>query len=220
MSSQNLKDISTFFLDLDGTFYANDLGMWEAIGERINLYLKERMGFDKDKIAQARDDYYTQYGTTLRGLMIHHHIEPQDYLDFVHDVPVSNYLSPNLELQAALKGLSGAKWIFTNADVPHVERVLAALGISLDLFEGIIDVVRTDYLNKPEEAVYRQALEIAGNPAPNTCVMVDDQDRNLAPARHVGMHAVLVGPDVEGRAAHVNIPELHQLPAAIHGLLE
>ena len=71
-----------------------------------------------------------------------------------------------------------------------------------------------------QKSCYRKALEIAGGPTPSTCVMVDDQDRNLAPARRLGMHTVLVGPDVEHRAAHSNIAELHHLPSALNGLLE
>ncbi|KAA3648167.1 MAG: pyrimidine 5'-nucleotidase [Chloroflexi bacterium] len=220
MSTQKPDGISTYFLDLDGTFYANSLGMWEAISERINAFLERHMGFDKAAIDKAREDYYVQYGTTLRGLMLHHEVDPLEYLAYVHNVPLDDYLTPNPAIQKALEALPGTKWIFTNADTAHAKRVLEAVGVSLDLFAGFIDVVRTDYVNKPDEAAYRKALEIAGGPPPSTCVMVDDQDRNLAPSRRLGMHTVLVGPDVEDRAAHTNIAELHQLPAALNGLLE
>jgi putative hydrolase of the HAD superfamily len=30
--------------------------------------------------------YYTEHGTTLRGLMLNHGIEPKAFLDEVHDV--------------------------------------------------------------------------------------------------------------------------------------
>lgn len=220
MQANKTKNVPTFLLDLDGTLYANDVGLWEAIGARINLFLAEHLGFDEVAVVQARQQYYMQYGTTLRGLMLHHKVNPWDYLAFVHDLPLENYLSANTELHQALATLPGKKWIFTNADAAHANRVLRAVGVPRSLFAGIIDIVRTGFVNKPDEEVYRMALEIAGTPPPSTCVMVDDQDRNLVPANQLGMHTVLVGPDIPNREAHHNISALHQLPAVLNGLVE
>jgi putative hydrolase of the HAD superfamily len=74
--------------------------------------------------AQAlRSKYYHQYGTTLRGLMIEHQINPDEYLDYVHQI---NYdvVEPNENLRDTIKKLPGKKFIFTNANYGHVEKVL------------------------------------------------------------------------------------------------
>jgi FMN phosphatase YigB (HAD superfamily) len=42
------------------------------------------------------------------------------------------------------------------------------------------------------EAAYRKAIQLAGSPEPDGCLLVDDLPRNLEPAVKLGMTAVLV----------------------------
>ena len=39
-----------------------------------------------DDAFRLQKDYYRRYGTTLRGLMLEHGMEPDDFLDFVHQI--------------------------------------------------------------------------------------------------------------------------------------
>ncbi len=206
---------SALFFDLDDTVYASANGLWQTLRQRIGLYMTERLGMDPDAAAQLRMKYFQTYGTTLRGLQVHHHVDADDYLAYVHDVPLERYLQPAPALGALLDSLPVPRWIFTNADVNHARRVLARLGIE-DCFAGIIDIHALNFVCKPDPAAYICALARAGNPDPTACVMLDDALRNLAPAHALGFTTVLVGPAPEPHpAVSRTIPSLLDLPAAL-----
>ncbi|HXF85824.1 MAG TPA: hypothetical protein VNK49_10600 [Anaerolineales bacterium] len=86
---------STIFFDLDDTLYPASTGLWEALKERMSLYMRERVGIPENEVPILREQYFKMYGTTLRGLQIRHGVDAEDYLAFVHDVPVEDYLKPD-----------------------------------------------------------------------------------------------------------------------------
>jgi len=198
--------------DLDNTLYPPDSGLWEAIGHRINLYMIERLGYHPDEVTVRRTNYLNAFGTTLSALRHYYGIDASDFLEFVHDLPLEDYLRPCPELDSMLARLPLRKVIFTNADAPHAERVMACLGVSRH-FERIIDIHALEFRNKPEVAAYHKALEFL-SAQPDECLFVDDSLSNLLPAREMGMVTVLVG---DGKPAgadyHIrSITELKSLP--------
>ncbi len=192
-------------LDLDNTLYPRDCGLWEAIGHRISLYMIERLGFRPEEVRERRDNYLHVFGTTLNALRHYHDIDPEEFLAFVHDLPLENYLQSDLDLDAMLGRLPHRKVIFTNADSAHAGRVLARLGISRH-FERVIDIHALGFVNKPHPKAYEIALEILSAQPPE-CVFADDTLQNLIPARAMGMTTILVG-DTDG-AGFVD----HQIPS-------
>jgi putative hydrolase of the HAD superfamily len=182
---------SALFFDLDDTLYTSSNGLWEAIRDRMGLYMVERLNIPIDQVQDIRHRYYKTYGTTLRGLQLHHQVDADEYLAYVHDLPLDEYIQPNPDLCAMLDKLTVPYWIFTNADANHARRVLARLG-ARDCFEGIIDIRALGFCCKPEPDAYLRALALAGSPDPGGCVMLDDAPANLAPARALGFTTVLV----------------------------
>src|SRR6266542_1561718 len=130
---------STIFFDLDDTLYPSNAGLWLAIKGRMNDYMRERLNIPVDEIPKLREKYYLQYGTTLHGLKKHHQVNVDDFLAYVHDLPLGNYLTPNPAQRSVIASLPTRNLIFTNADIHHAERVLAALNLR-DLFSAIVDV--------------------------------------------------------------------------------
>lgn len=184
--------ISNLFLDLDGTLYSNNNGMWELIAARMENYMHEVLGIPKQDVPAVRRQYFLKYGTTLSGLIANHEVDAEHYLAYVHDIPVADFLSPDQNLRTMLLGIPQPKWILTNADKSHAIRVLKALDL-FDLFEGILDITLMGLINKPNPLVFQKALEYSGNPLPNQSVFVDDIPHNLAPAKDLGWITVLVG---------------------------
>jgi putative hydrolase of the HAD superfamily len=184
--------LNVLLFDLDDTLYARASGLWPAIGQRITAYMVERMGMGVEQARGLRALYLAQYGTTLNGLRHEHGIDPLDYLAFVHDLPLEQYLAPSPALDQMLARLPQRKLIFTNADAPHAERVIQRLGVARH-FERIIDVHTLNFVNKPDPRAYEQVLQIVGAP-PAACLFVDDAARNLQPAHALGMTAVLISP--------------------------
>lgn len=179
-------------LDLDDTVYPADTGLWEAIGDRINRFMVEAVGIDPLQASAIRQQYFERYGTSLNGLRIHHGIDPFDYLRYVHDLPLDQYLTPDAGLRRMLTQLSVPAAIFTNADSAHARRVLRALGVD-DLIELIVDIVALEWVNKPQPEAYRKAMALCGVDQAGAYLVVDDQPRNLLPAAALGMATVLVG---------------------------
>ncbi len=202
--------LSTLFFDLDDTLYPSSSGLWDAIRDRINLYMLERLGIPEGIGPSLRRHYYETYGTTLRGLQIHYHIDTDDFLAYVHDLPLNAFLRSDPVLRSVLLSLPQPKWIFTNADVPHANRVLAELGLG-DCFQGIIDIRATGFACKPEREAYLRALLLAGESDPLHCAFFDDASRNLAPARELGFFTVLVGSESHNPAACQSMLSLHQM---------
>ena len=176
--------------DLDETLYPKEAGLMAALSERMLEYMTHNLGMPADDVAVKRHRYYQKYGTTLRGLMEEHHIDPEEYLTYVHDVKLQDYLAPSPPLDNMLREIPLRKAIFTNADAAHAERVLSALQVGLH-FEQIIDIGATRYINKPDPLAYYRALAVLGVPG-ECCIMVEDTPRNLMPAKDLGMTTILV----------------------------
>lgn len=203
---------------MDDTLYPSGNGLWDAIRSRMSQYMLERVGIPADQIPELRRSYYTDYGTTLRGLQIHYGVDAEEYLDYVHDLPLERYLKPVPVLRLMLNSLPQKRWIFTNADATYAGKVLTHLQLQ-DIFSGIIDIRATGFVCKPDPQAYRRALELADNPPPEGCLLIDDSTANLAPARRLGMTTVWINPSGERHvAATLTIPHLLQLPRVLPGL--
>jgi pyrimidine 5'-nucleotidase len=212
-------NFSTLFVDLDDTIYPNDNGLWGAIRDRMAQYMEHQLGFPREEIPEIRRSYFETYGTTLRGLQINYQVDADEYLTYVHDLPLEKYIKPDEQIRDLLTSLHQRKWIFTNSDIRHAQRVLSVLDIS-DCFEGIIDIHALSFYCKPELQAYKNALSIAGESNPEHCVMLDDAPRNLVPAKQIGMKTVLVGVHPSDASADFSIKSIHELPFAMPELWE
>jgi pyrimidine 5'-nucleotidase len=200
------------YFDLDDTIYPSSSGLWLDIRARMEKYMHERLGLTWDQIPEIRQMYLEKHGTTLRGLQLNYQVNSDDYLSYVHNLPLERYLQPNPELRSLLLSLPQRRWIFTNADKKHAIRVLDTLELS-DCFHGIIDLLAMDFACKPEKDAYIRALQISGNPNPENCILLDDAPRNLAPAQELGFLTILVGSNGHHpKANHSirNLTDLHQ----------
>ncbi|MBN1659705.1 MAG: pyrimidine 5'-nucleotidase [Anaerolineae bacterium] len=196
MVEQTEHAIKVVLFDLDDTLYPRTAGVMGQIRVLILKYMEERLGLATEEANALRREYLKTYGTTMRGLQAHHGIDPGEYLNFVHDMPLHEYIAPNPALDEALAAIPQKKVIFTNASRGHAERVLEVLDIRHH-FDRIVDVSDMDYLSKPEPSSYRRICDMLGQ-RPEACVLVEDVARNLQPAKELGMVTVLVGEGQEG----------------------
>ena len=203
---------TTLFFDLDDTLYANSNGLWGVIRARMGQYMVEVLGLPDDEVPALRRSYFETYGTTLRGLQIHHHVDADDYLEYVHDLPLERYIRPNPALRGLLLSLPQQRWIFTNADANHARRVMAILGVQ-DCFNGIVDIRAMEFACKPEPAAYQRALALAGNPQPQQCILLDDSATNLQGALQIGFTTLWISQNGSSHpAAQYTLSNLLELP--------
>ncbi len=210
-------EIRTIFFDLDDTLYPSSAGLWEAIGKRMDSYMHTRIGLPLDEVARLRKYYYETCGTTLMGLQRDYHIEADEFLAYVHDLPLHEYLRPDPELERILRSLSQSLWVFTNADEDHASGVLDALGIA-GCFHGIIDVRATQFHPKPHPTAFQFALQLAGESNPSHCLLLDDAPRNLSAADQLGFVTAIVGPTSSAPFADFHMLRIHDLPRTLPAL--
>lgn len=207
------QNVDTWVFDLDNTLYSADHDLWPQIDARMKSYISDFLGIAPDDAFRLQKDYYRRYGTSLRGLMIEHKMDPGAFLDHVHDIDLSG-LVPTPRLGEAIDALPGRKIVYTNGSVGHAHNVLARLGID-DRFSAVHDIVAAGFQPKPTEAAYRGFLH-AHDVDPRRAAMFEDLARNLEVPHKLGMATVLVvAPshrpgtreawELEGRdAAHVD----------------
>ena len=180
--------------DLDETLYPRGAGLMQEIGVRINRYLIENLSLPADQAQELRKRYYNQHGTALRGLVVERpDVDPEDYLHYVHDIRLADYIGPHPALSDMLQSIPLTKVIFTNATVEYAQNVLNIIGIA-DQFADIVDVRRVGYVSKPDPRAYERLLDIIGARG-DECILIEDAVRNLRPAKALGLTTILVDSD-------------------------
>jgi putative hydrolase of the HAD superfamily len=181
------RDVWVF--DLDNTLYPASCRLFDQVNQRMTAFVAELLDMELDAARTLQKAYYHEHGTTLRGLMLQHGVDPRDFLAYVHEIDVSP-VPPNPELDRALDGLPGRKVIFTNGPTHHAERVVERLGVARH-FSGVFDIAAADYRPKPMAETYDAMLRALAVD-PHRATMFEDIARNLVPAAALGMTTVLV----------------------------
>lgn len=171
-------------IDLDNTLYAADNGVFSRMDKRMTAFISNALDIQHTEANALRIRYWRQYGTTLRGLVLHHGVEPEAFLHDVHDVNAHELLCENSRLNEALHQLPGRKVIHTNGIYEHAERVLGALGVRHH-FDVIYDIRYNEYLPKPCATTLKMLLHDEAV-LPARTLVLDDMQENLAAARELG----------------------------------
>lgn len=201
--------------DLDNTLYPPSRGVVDRVDVRITRFMIDRLGMEPEAAGALRARYRDAHGTTLNGLMLHHAIDPDEYLAAVHEIAVEELLAPDPTLGAMLASLTQSKAIFTNGSLAHAERVLACLGVRAH-FRDVFGLECVAYVPKPERAAFETVLARLDVDAAD-CLFVDDRADNVATARALGMRTVLVDEAADGSADRGDavIARIHDLPRAL-----
>ena len=175
--------------DLDNTLYPARSNLFSQVDRRMTRFIADLLGLDSESAYRLQKSYLHRHGTTMRGLMDEHGMDPGPFLDFVHDIDLGP-IAPDPVLDQALARLKGRKIVFTNGPTDHALRVMDKLAVAHH-FEAVFDIVAADYVPKPEPRAYA-ALIRRHRLTPANTVMVEDVARNLRPAAALGMTTVWV----------------------------
>ena len=181
--------INTWIFDLDNTLYSADSGIFQQVHTLMGEFISKNLNIDIKESKELQKKYYKQHGTTLRGLMDNHGIDPDHFLFEVHNLDYS-IVGPNKELNEELEKLEGRKIIYTNANLQHAENVLEKLDLT-HMFKEIFDIKSANYIPKPEILPYQKIItdfDIDSSRA----AMFDDIAKNLVPAKKVGFASVWI----------------------------
>lgn len=184
-------NVTDWVFDLDNTLYPHHTNLFSQIDVKMTAYVSELLQLPREEARKLQKELYLEHGTTLAGLMARHGVDPDDFLQKVHDIDYS-WLVMDEALAEAIKALPGRRFILTNGSRRHAENAAERLGI-LDLFDDIFDIVAADLKPKPLRDPYDKFLALHGIAGPKAA-MFEDLARNLIVPKELGMTTVLVVP--------------------------
>ena len=181
--------IRDWIFDLDNCLYPASTGLFSLIDERMGAYIERLLGCDSKEAKRVQKAHFHAHGTTLAGLMKEHGIDPHEFLEDVHDIPLDR-VRYDERLGRLLARLPGRRFVFTNGDAPYARRVLEAIGLNSH-FDDLHDIHASSYRPKPDPHGYGLLCERFGIDAKHA-LLADDMVQNLAPAKRLGMTTVWV----------------------------
>jgi pyrimidine 5'-nucleotidase len=126
---RDFAQVESWIFDLDNTLYPPRSNLFAQVDRRMGEFISQLLSVDRIEAKRIQKAYYRDYGTTLRGLMSEHGVDPHDFLAYVHDIDHSP-IAADPALGGALSLLPGRKFVLTNGSRAHAEAVLARLGIA------------------------------------------------------------------------------------------
>ena len=195
--------VRDWIFDLDNCLYPASTGLFELIDQRMGAFIERLLGVDPIEAKRVQKAHFHEHGTTLAGLMKEHQVDPHEFLDEVHAIPLDRVTRDD-RLARHLGCLPGRKIVYTNADEPYARRVLEALGIG-GHFAELHDIHAAELRPKPDQHGYRLLLDRFGID-PHRAAMVEDMAQNLKPAKMLGMTTVWVDNGSE-RGNHGHHPD-------------
>jgi putative hydrolase of the HAD superfamily len=186
-------EIEAWIFDLDNTLYPADCRLFDQVDRRIGLFIADFLRVEPTEARRIQKQYFRDHGTTLSGLMANHGVDPEAFLEYVHDIDMSP-VKPSESLPRLLGRLEGLKIIFTNGSAGHAERVMARLGVS-GHFDAVFDIAAAAYVPKPRRETYRKLID-RHEIEPGSAVIIDDIAENLLPAAELGMTTVWIRSDL------------------------
>ena len=210
---RGFTETTAWIFDLDNTLYPARCNLFAEVDTRMGEFIAQYLGVPFAYARHLQKSYYRQFGTTLSGLMRIHKLDPQPFLDYVHDIDLS-CVPEAPKLAAALRALPGRKLIFTNGSRRHAERVAEKLGV-LHLIEDICDIAACGYVAKPAADAFHRMIG-RHDVAPHKAAMFEDMPHNLEAPHALGMTTVLVHSEYPDHPAQLKMRTWTELPAHIH----
>ena len=180
---KNLSHIKNILFDCDGVLYSDLEAVFGQVSRKMTEYISSKLSVDLKKAKELQTNYFHKYNTSLNGLMIHHEIDPKEFLDFVHDIDLS-FLEKDTALRYELENINLRKFVFTNGSYNHVKHITTTLGID-DQFEGIFDIVDAEYHPKPEAKAFDLMVE-KFKIDPKETLYIEDIAKNLSIGKERG----------------------------------
>ena len=183
------NSIKYWIFDLDNTLYSGKTKDFEQVDKRMSKYISDKLNVSIEEAKKIQKNYFYEYNTTLNGMIKNHKIDPDEFLEFVHDIDI-DFLQKDPGLAKEIEKLEGKKIIFTNGSRKHAINITKRIGID-QYFDDIFDIVNADFIPKPAIEPYKKLVE-KHKIDPKLCVLVEDIARNLKPAYEMGMKTIWI----------------------------
>ncbi|XP_047946620.1 uncharacterized protein LOC125192976 [Salvia hispanica] len=216
----------TLIFDLDDTLYSSKTGIGKALKRNVEDFLAEKFGISESEAQDMNRELFRTYGSSLAGLRdLGYDIHPDDYHSFVHGRLPYDLIKPDAKLRSILQSIKQRKIIFTNSDRIHAMKALDRLGIS-DCFEKIICFetmnpalwgpasMEHPVVLKPSMEAMRIGVD-AADVDPRRTLFFDDNVKNTAAGKAIGLRTVLVGRATKSQEADYAIETVREMVKGI-----
>ena len=181
---KELTKIKFWIFDLDNTLYSGQTKVFSEVDKKMSSFISEKFNVDLIEAKKIQKEYFYEYGTTLSGLMKKRNVDPNEFLEFVHDIDIS-WLPEDKLLRDQLIKIKEKKYIFSNGSHAHIENVTKQLGI-YGLFDGAFDITDANFVPKPHLDPYKKLIE-KFKLDPKQSILIEDIAHNLEQAKNLGM---------------------------------
>ena len=184
---KEFKNIKNIIFDCDGVLYKDLDAVFGQVSKKMGEYISRKLNVDLKKAKELQQNYFYQYNTSLNGLMIHHKIDPHEFLEYVHDINL-DFLKKDTVLREELLKLNAKKFVYTNGSRDHVNNITKHLGID-DLFDGVFDIVDGQFIPKPQIEPFKVLIK-KFDINPEETVFIDDIAKNLSVKKELNLKTV------------------------------
>ena len=184
---KEFKNIKNIIFDCDGVLYKDLDAVFGQVSKKMGEYISRKLNVDFKKAKELQRNYFHQYNTSLNGLMIHHKIDPHEFLEYVHDIDL-DFLKKDTVLREELLKLDAKKFVYTNGSRDHVNNITKHLGID-DLFDGVFDIVDGQFMPKPQIEPFKVLIK-KFDINPEETVFIDDIAKNLSVKKELNLKTV------------------------------
>ena len=184
---KEFKNIKNIIFDCDGVLYKDLDAVFGQVSKKMGEYISRKLNVDLKKAKELQRNYFHQYNTSLNGLMIHHKIDPHEFLEYVHDIDL-DFLKKDTLLREELLKLDVKKFVYTNGSRDHVNNITKHLGID-DLFDGVFDIVDGQFIPKPQIEPFKVLIK-KFDINPEETVFIDDIAKNLSVKKELNLKTV------------------------------
>ena len=180
---KELKNIKNILFDCDGVLYSDLEGVFGQVSKKMTQYISNKLNVDLKEAKELQTNYFHKYNTSLNGLMIHHKINPDEFLKNVHDIDLS-FMKKDIVLRKELEKLNLKKFIFTNGSKEHAINITTHLGIN-DLFDGLFDIIDAEFSPKPTAKAFDLMVK-KFKIDPHETLYIEDIAKNLSIGKERG----------------------------------
>ncbi len=182
-----------WFFDLDDTLHDASGAAFGPTSQAMTDYIARHLDLPHDEATALRQHYWRRYGATLLGLVRHHGVKADHFLEETHRLPgLEQRLRTSAHDRAALRCLRGRKFVLTNAPRAYAYRVLNALNLT-NCFDGVISIEDMHMFGglrpKPDARMFRHLMAKLKVSA-SRCILVEDTLQHQRTAWGLGMRTV------------------------------
>ena len=210
-TQQTLYGSRLWLFDLDNTLHDASWRLMAEINRRMTQYIQSMFQLNQAEASALRARYWKRYGATLLGLVAHHGVDADDFLQKTHPIDtLDDLFLPNPGLARKPSICKGERWLVTNAPRAYAQEIVKRLGLQ-HFFDATIYIddmkIHGRLRPKPSRLLWARVCHgsrLTGQrlvPQPRERLLVDDSDGNLRSAHRLGLKTVRFN----GSKAHADL---------------